>query len=251
MGYQKHDITRDRSPAYTISMKTPDFAEQSPEPCYIKPGLTRFGKDRVPGYIMKENIVESVLDETPGPGTYYREKYPMRGKQPGYTVGVRRSQPMPETPGPNEYHIPSYFGPKTPTKPSSPSYTFRGRTLEDGVPGYIMKENIVESVRDQTPGPATYYREKYPMRGRKQPGYTIGVRRSQPMPETPGPNEYHIPSYFGSKTPTKPSSPSYTFRGRILEPGHIIPPGPAEYTLPVLDRYKAKSPVYTMTGRPE
>jgi hypothetical protein len=164
-GYENHDITRRRNPAYTIGMKNTESVKLCPDPCYIKPGQKLVKKTNVPAHSME---------------------------------------------------------------------------------GKILKRNP-----DRTPGPASYYPERCPvMREERPPAYTIGVRRRDPMPKpTPGPNTYHIPSYFGCKIPNKRSAPMYTIRGRPREHEGFKPPGPTTYTLPKLDVYKTRSPRHTITGR--
>jgi hypothetical protein len=111
IGYEYHDITRNRNPAYTFGMKNTELVNLPLDPCYIKPGRQAcFKKNNVPIHTTKEKWVEKVCAHTPGPASYHPERCPiMRGERaPAYKIGLRRHEPMPKpTPGPNTYNIPS------------------------------------------------------------------------------------------------------------------------------------------------
>jgi hypothetical protein len=47
-GYEDHDITVTRNPAYTFGETTLESGRRRPDPCYIKPGETGFEKPYVP-----------------------------------------------------------------------------------------------------------------------------------------------------------------------------------------------------------
>jgi hypothetical protein len=111
-----------------------------------------------------------------------------------------------------------------------------------------MWERKVISARDSTLGTFIFAPENWsPMKRTKQPTYRIGFRTLLPKPQqTPGPNTYKIPSYIGSKIPNKQSSDAHAVFGRPLEREHFRSPRPAAYTLPQVDKYKNRSPKYTM-----
>jgi hypothetical protein len=65
---------------------------------------------------------------------------------------------------------------------------------------------------DNYPGPGAYAPEHYPlMKETRQPSYTMGGCTPQhELQQTPGPNEYMIPSTIGSNMSDKQVAASYT-----------------------------------------
>ncbi|XP_023725114.1 outer dense fiber protein 3-like protein 2 [Cryptotermes secundus] len=91
-GYENHDITRKRYPAFSFGKPIQENGKKMPDPCYVKPGQTGFEKPNLRAPTTKGRSVKAVRVQTPGPGTYYPKKCPiMRGERaPAYTFGVRK-----------------------------------------------------------------------------------------------------------------------------------------------------------------
>jgi hypothetical protein len=89
------------------------------------------------------------------------------------TIGVRREKRVPITPGPGEYRPEEADGL---TKPRAPEYEWHKNL---GRP-----ESIVDP--DNGPGHIVDNRKF----GDDIPNMTIGVRREERIPKTPGPGEY-------------------------------------------------------------
>jgi hypothetical protein len=135
IGYEYHDITRKRNPAYSFGLNKTELVKLRPDPCYIKPGQACFRKTNVPLETTKEKCVKRVRAHTPGPASYYPERCPiMRGERtPAFTIGVRMKEPMPKpAPAPNTYNIPSCFGHRISAKICASVCTIRGRPREHG-----------------------------------------------------------------------------------------------------------------------
>lgn len=71
LGFQKHDFTKSKAPAYTFGLKGKykDKDECSPGPAYFIPEkLTRSGPDGAPKYSLKGRPNLQASFRTPGPG---------------------------------------------------------------------------------------------------------------------------------------------------------------------------------------
>jgi hypothetical protein len=89
MGYKKHDITKPTSPAYTHGIRREEAIKRGAEFLYIKPGMTRFGKDNNPAFSFGIRR-EGALERTPGPSDYSPIK---RGQTvPKYTFGIKHGE---------------------------------------------------------------------------------------------------------------------------------------------------------------
>ncbi|XP_067004213.1 ciliary microtubule associated protein 1A-like [Anabrus simplex] len=197
-GYDKHDVRKLRYPAYSMGIKTPilgmGLPTRTPGPQYmIEKNYTRFGKNGIPAYTMRPQLPHFGRMKIPGPGTYAPEKCPRMKEQrpPAYSMASRTPlRKHDQTPGPNRYEIPTYLGPKVPTKPASAAYTMTGRP--HGLSGF------------QGPGPAQYNPADLNKYKHKPPQYSIAGRNQLPGDRTriPGPAAYY-PGYLPGPDPPK------------------------------------------------
>ncbi|XP_069673046.1 ciliary microtubule associated protein 1A-like [Periplaneta americana] len=203
VGYEKHDVTRRRNPAYSMGLKAPaDHRKPGPGPYNIKKNQTRFGNDGTPSYSIAGRTGVPVRNINPGPGTYAPERCPLmkETRQPAYTMGGRTPQyKLQQVPAPNQYTVPSYIGPKIPDKQASAAYSMTGRHVggkefkspgpaqysppepnvyKTKLPQYTMTGRTPGvSDRSRNPGPAAYlptYKH-----GRSQPQFSFGIRHAE------------------------------------------------------------------------
>ncbi|KAG8229412.1 hypothetical protein J437_LFUL000933 [Ladona fulva] len=194
VGYQDHDFTKYRNPAYSLGIRTALPKKFSgPGPIYsIESGTTRSGsKKKLLGYTIAERLPDLRPFATPGPGTYSPEKSKIcKGlTPPAFSIGYRLSTSEKKSiPGPNAYDLPSTIGNKVPNKESAVAYSIAPR--------------IKDSTRFQGPGPAAYGLWDMYTSKKRPPRYTIGQRIKPPQSRfpTPGPNEYYPPTKDIKKT---------------------------------------------------
>ncbi|KAJ9585731.1 hypothetical protein L9F63_002521 [Diploptera punctata] len=175
VGYDKHDITRKRNPAYSMAVKTSVYSKKpSPGPYSIKQNQTRFGDTYNPAYSMGIKTALVARDKVPGPGTYAPEKCPpmKETRPPAYTIGART--PLHKAglgPGPNQYSVPTTVG-------VGPRYTMTGK------PGGLKC--------DKSPGPAKYDPTNLNIYKQKAPRVTITGRTAgvSDRSRNPGPAAY-------------------------------------------------------------
>ncbi|XP_046404579.1 outer dense fiber protein 3-B [Ischnura elegans] len=196
VGYEGHDFTRHRNPAYSIGIKPQALRKFAvPGPMYIEPGTTRFGPpNKNPGYSIasKPPIVKGF--STPGPATYSPDAYAGGVRPPAFSIAGRYDIRRKDiSPGPNAYAMPSTIGNRVPDKPTSAAFSIASRP-------HVL-------TRHQTPGPAAYEPPNLHVYKERSPGYTIAGRNRILGERTPkpGPNAY-FPSYK-----TYQRSPEFSF----------------------------------------
>jgi hypothetical protein len=193
LGYPRHDITKTRNPAYTISEKRMEFLKRSPDMQFVRPGQTRFGKDKVRAHTLGERRPEPP-STVPGPCTYAPERFAsLKGKKaPAFSISNRIRDPMPpQVPAPNTYRIPSCIGPKLPHMRSSAAHSIYGKPYDHEA--------------SRSPGPAAYRTMDPDKYKRRLPTYTMSPRAREVMNLNPGPAAYrNFSNSIGA-------NPKYTF----------------------------------------
>ncbi|XP_014380011.1 outer dense fiber protein 3 [Alligator sinensis] len=213
-GYMKHNPTKKKAPAYSISGTRPHCKEScSPGPRYYVASMTRRGKEVAPAYtISGRPIVKTEI--TPGPSDYSPEKSRKHVYQcaPIHSISFRsKSFRVDSTPGPARYTIPKMLGPNTVDKTASPCYSMKWKSNI----GYFYED------RHKTPGPAAYNRPKLDAYKHRAPEYSMSSPSRPPGDRTlhPGPAAYNI----GKVTLKKSMSSGITFGIRH-----------SEYTVPLI-----------------
>ena len=131
---------------------------------------------------------------------------------PNHTIGVRREEKVPETPGPGEYRHENADG-----------------LTKERVPGYEWHKNQGRPVPvvDPNNGPGNI--EDNRKFGDDANDMTIGVRREERVPVTPGPGEYRHEDADGQTKPRVPAHEWHKYPGRPEPevdpnngPGHLV-----------------------------
>ncbi|XP_069760462.1 ciliary microtubule associated protein 1A-like [Narcine bancroftii] len=216
MGYEQHDTTKFRSPAYSFGVPHARLTvDSSPGPAYlIQSHLTRRGRDRAPAYSLysRPKVISSF--QTPGPGTYAPEN---SGRSAftaapafsiaGRTKGLRTDQ----SPGPAAYLLPSILGPNIVTKSSSANFSLSGRS----------KTGSFHEDFQKTPGPGAYRVTDTNVYKQKSPQFSLIGRNQLPGDSTrkPGPGSH---------------SPEKVFINRSVAPAFSFGIKHSEYVTPII-----------------
>ncbi|KAG5310549.1 ODF3A protein, partial [Acromyrmex insinuator] len=168
VGYNGHDPSRYRNPAYSIRARTDIKASViGPGPHYNVRNLTKSGSDNPPAYTIRGRKAWIMPDHVPGPGAYSPELCPPMNhnrRVPAYSIKSRGvTKFLDEGPGPNSYLLPTCIGPKVPDKPAQSAFSIIGYRK-------IQKEIL------KSPGPATYIKINYDMIKRRSPAYSLKGR---------------------------------------------------------------------------
>ncbi|XP_027525675.1 outer dense fiber protein 3B [Corapipo altera] len=187
VGYNQHDPTRSRAPAYTFGLRLPAEQEnRSPGPQYlVRPGFTHRGKDGIPAHTICGRPRAEMASKTPGPAHYSPERAD-KWAYPNAPTCFLRSRPREsgaqETPGPAAYRLPTVLGPRLVDKPSAPTCFIVGRG-----PGSFGNLN-------RSPGPSHYAPVRSDVFLPRSPRCTIVGRTEPPKAAaTPGPSDYSPP----------------------------------------------------------
>ncbi|KAL5481331.1 hypothetical protein EMCRGX_G021468 [Ephydatia muelleri] len=213
IGSRSHDYRKVQMPAFSMGRRLTTgsifVSGFSPGPAYaIDPTVTHKGKDGTPRYSISGRHKDLEAFNTPGPGAYVPEQHPnFKDKSPpAYSMGSRtKYRKRDAVPSPNTYTLPTYIGPRVPTRAASACYSMAGRLHLGGFDTDYAK----------TPGPARYEVLDPSKIGPKSPAYSILSRNYMPGDPTkkPGPGA-HSPEKC---TITKKTSPSYTLGVRHSE----------------------------------
>ncbi|XP_074153017.1 protein CIMAP1C [Sminthopsis crassicaudata] len=216
IGYQGHDVSMHRAPAYTLHTRHSDKCiadTYSPGPCYYwDPRLTRFGMSSCPQVPMEERIPNLRVWPTPAPCTYFWEKVhpPGERRSPQYSIGYRYPYGVSfPNPAPNHYPQPSRLGYGTPVNHSAPCYGFGSTSAR----GDINKDLY------RSPGPAVYDRPEPSVYKTRSPSHTMGKPFGFPREETnyPGPGSHDVEAV----TANKPQAPSFSMG--VKHSPHLTP----------------------------
>ncbi|XP_034936183.1 outer dense fiber protein 3B isoform X3 [Chelonus insularis] len=194
MGYEKHDPSRSRNPAFSIRSRhnEKDNITTGPGPNrYDTYHLTRNGPENPPAFSLAGRAKFIVLGFGPGPGAYHPEKCPPMNhtkRSPAFSLKPRRKNQYLDSssPGPNAYIIPACLGPKIPHKKTIGAFTIAGR-----------KFGKEESVG---PGPNAYGNPNYDVIKKKYPSYSLKSRKKF-FDQAEGPGPIYNTSYISGKRP--------------------------------------------------
>ncbi|NXD16936.1 ODF3A protein, partial [Nothocercus nigrocapillus] len=186
-GYQLHDPSRHRAPAYSFGIRCPHMGDDcSPGPAYLVPASTTArGADHSPAYSIYGRPRDIAPFRTPGPGRYSPEKagkwaYP---SAPVYSLASRTKHfAHDQTPGPAAYGLPPMLGPRVVGKSSAPNFSMLGRSAIGSFYADLCK----------TPGPCNYRVVDANVYKRRAPQYSMLARNLLPGDNTrkPGPGAY-------------------------------------------------------------
>ncbi|KAM8820192.1 ciliary microtubule associated protein 1B [Eudromia elegans] len=187
VGYQLHDPSRHRAPAYSFGTRCPRAGDDcSPGPAYMVPASTTArGAERSPAYSIYGRPRDAAPFRTPGPGRYCPEKagkwaYP---SAPVYSLASRTKHfANDQTPGPAAYGLPPMLGPRVVGKSSAPNFSMLGRSAVGSFYADLCK----------TPGPCNYRVVDANVYKRRAPQYSMLARNLLPGDNTrkPGPGAY-------------------------------------------------------------
>ncbi|XP_034244455.1 outer dense fiber protein 3-like [Thrips palmi] len=180
VGFDGHDTTRDRQPAYSIGRREAKEAKSlGPGPDCMVDKYNRFGPTTAPAYTMAPHLKPLTSFQTPGPGQYYPEKY--AEKAAAFSLLQRLpTQGAFQTPPPNAYVLPSCLN----------------GTIEH------LGQRLSYTLKDDSPGPARYQAPALDVSRWRMPQYSMAHRT--PMPgdrsQKPAPNAY-LPQYNTHRSP--------------------------------------------------
>jgi len=155
-----------------------------------------------------------------------------KGRAPAFSFGVRTEpKALSAGPGPGQYNVAKLHHKG---KDDSPAPSLSGRPKD-------AKHEI-------TPAPGAYSPEK----GEKlvqgaSPSYTFGAKvKTDKLDHNPAPNAYSLPSALGTGV-----APAFSISGRGKSPmdERVLNPGPGQYEPASPDKYKARSPSYSISSR--
>ncbi|XP_053940540.1 outer dense fiber protein 3B [Cuculus canorus] len=203
VGWNLHDPSRPRAPAYSFGRRTPGVAQQlSPGPAYLlPPGTTARGKDGTPAFSIHGRPRDLLLFQTPGPGRYSPERATAIAfrRAPSCTMGARgRAGGTSTTPGPAAYRLPPMLGPHMVNKPSAPNFSILGRSTV----GAFDRDH------SKTPGPCGYDPVAADVYKRRSPHFSILGRTPQPG----DPNTKPAPNAYSPQQPRQPRGPTFGVR---------------------------------------
>ncbi|XP_011308284.1 outer dense fiber protein 3B [Fopius arisanus] len=209
VGYEKHDPSKYRNPAYTLRKRLASFDQTvGPGPTYDIAKMTRRGPERPPAFTIAGRQKTKDFNVGPGPCGYRPEGCPPMNhipRPPAYSLKARyvvdwRSH----VPAPNSYMVPSCLGPRIPDKralgaftitglhglkakslgPGPAAYIFNTNTVKRKYPAFSIKFRTTSNLRTIGPGPVHY--PTYNTR-RNAPKFSFGVKHSEcsPPPITP------------------------------------------------------------------
>ncbi|XP_072129029.1 ciliary microtubule associated protein 1A-like [Mobula birostris] len=215
-GFEQHDTTKFRSPAYSFGVPHARLTEDSsPGPAYLIPSLlTRRGRDGTPAYSLYSRPKEIRSFQTPGPGAYAPESSGRLAYSaaPAFSIAGRtRGFRTDQSPGPAAYLLPSVLGPHIVTKVSSANFSLSGRSKTG---------SFHEDLR-KTPGPGAYRVTDTSVYKQKPPQFSIFGRNQLPGDSTrkPGPGSH---------------SPEKVVVNRSIAPAFSFGVKHSEYVAPVI-----------------
>ncbi|XP_058789646.1 outer dense fiber protein 3-like [Phymastichus coffea] len=200
-GFENHDPSRYRYPAYSIRIKPKTKVVSTGPGPYPVPGyFTRYGPEIPPAYTMQFKPKQRTGTRIPGPGAHAPEKCPLANhskNSPAYSMIFRNGKmPIKEGPGPI-YMVPTCIGPEIPDIRAEGAYSMafkrkeKIRSLGPGPAAYEIKLNVYKKqnpafsmkfgrkfdYHKNVPGPQYSY--DINLVKRQQPKYSIGVKYSE------------------------------------------------------------------------
>ncbi|XP_048339012.1 outer dense fiber protein 3-like, partial [Sphaerodactylus townsendi] len=163
VGYQLHDPSRFRAPAYSFGTRRFQHQEScSPGPGYlVPPNMTMKGKDGTPAYSIYGRPRDVMPFKTPGPGCYSPEKagrlptpHGSGHRDPAGALPRDRNSMHPkdmEHPyiqsvgsRPAAYALPPMMGPRVIGKSTAPNYSIYGRSMVGSFYEDLSRVSVVE-----------------------------------------------------------------------------------------------------------
>eukprot|EP00731_Ephydatia_muelleri_P015727 Em0009g151a len=161
IGSRSHDYRKVQMPAFSMGRRLTTGSTLDQPTLSTQPSRTR------------EKMEPREAFNTPGPGAYVPEQHPnFKDKSPpAYSMGSRtKYRKRDAVPSPNTYTLPTYIGPRVPTRAASACYSMAGRLHLGGFDTDYAK----------TPGPARYEVLDPSKIGPKSPAYSILSRNYMP-----------------------------------------------------------------------
>ncbi|XP_045026597.1 outer dense fiber protein 3-B isoform X2 [Daphnia magna] len=153
-----------------------------------------------------------------------------KGRAPAFSFGIRHNPGKTSLgPGPGQYNVARLHH-----KDDGPAPSISGRPKE--------------SKHDITPAPGDYNPEKGgKFVGESSPSFTFGAKvKDERKDNLPAPNAYSLPPALGTGL-----APAFSISGRGKLPidERVLNPGPGAYESGNQDKYKARSPSYSISSR--
>ncbi|XP_044598519.1 outer dense fiber protein 3-like protein 2 [Cotesia glomerata] len=206
LGFEKHDLSRKRNPAYSITARHDEklYVTASPGPNkYNTYHLTRQGIEKPPAFSIAGRAPFVVIGSGPGPGAYHPETCPPVNHSrtsPSFSIQSRLKPDRLslDGPGPNSYVVPSCLGPKIPHKKTCGAVSLKGRSSD--------------SSKNVGPGPADYGNPNYNVVKKQYPAFSLKFRQQPLSSYSSGPGPMYNPTYNPRKQP-----PAFSFGIRHSE----------------------------------
>ncbi|XP_069739025.1 ciliary microtubule associated protein 1A-like [Phaenicophaeus curvirostris] len=203
LGFNLHDPSRRRAPAYSFGLRPPGAREQlSPGPTYlVPPGITARGKAGSPAFSIHGRPRHLPPSSTPGPGRYSPERatHVVFRTAPACSLGARgRAGRSSQTPGPAAYQLPPVLGPRVVTKTSAPNYSISGRSRV----GAFYEDH------SKSPGPCGYNPVAADVYKQRAPRFSILGRPLHPK----NPSTKPAPNAYSPKQQRRPQGPTFGIR---------------------------------------
>ncbi|XP_008544945.1 outer dense fiber protein 3B [Microplitis demolitor] len=195
LGYEKHDLSRRKNPAFTITSRHDEKLHVTPGPGpnrYNTYHLTRQGPEKPPSFSIAGRAPFVAIGSGPGPGAYHPETYTPRSPSFSIRMRFKPSHLSSDGPGPNSYLVPSCLGPKIPHKKACGAFSIKGRTSD------LSKTS--------GPGPADYGNPNYNVVKKQYPSFSLKFRERALSNASSGPGPMYNPTYRPGKQP-----PAFSF----------------------------------------
>ncbi|XP_046436854.1 outer dense fiber protein 3-like isoform X1 [Daphnia pulex] len=155
-----------------------------------------------------------------------------KGRAPAFSFGIRHNPGKTSLgPGPGQYNV----------------ARLHHKGKDDG-PAPSISGRPKESRHDITPAPGDYNPEKGgKFVGESSPSFTFGAKvKDERKDNLPAPNAYSLPPALGTGL-----APAFSISGRGKSPidERVLNPGPGAYESGNQDKYKARSPSYSISSR--
>uniref|UniRef100_A0A1B6CX82 Uncharacterized protein n=1 Tax=Clastoptera arizonana TaxID=38151 RepID=A0A1B6CX82_9HEMI len=197
VGFEHHDPTRNRAPAFSLGSRKFDICKKLISPAanvYNPIKFTRFGLTTTQANSLGPKLPISNKTVSPGPNTYNPKYSDFKTAAPAYSILTRKDPKRDKSiPAPNIYKVPPCTGTTIPDKCNSSAFSILGRNF------------TLQNVKTQSPGPK-YMLPDINVYKKSPPNSSLGVKlQRQKKSLQPGPNKYN-PKYNQQKEP-----PNYSF----------------------------------------
>lgn len=196
-GFNEHDPTRSRWPAFSLGLRTIDLSlgkTVGPGPgAYDIREYTRYGHAKARSAPLSHKIEPLTPVKVPGSNAYLPNDYASTPLPPAFSFGLKggKINKYKKSPGPNQYLIPTCIGPNVPDKEAAGAFS-------------VLSRNVFHP-KDYSPGPGKYKLPEIHIYKDDVPQFSIKNRHiTTKDPKIPGPKYY--PSYN-----TKIEPPKFSF----------------------------------------